>query len=69
MSGSFTDMDVRVISPDAAVLIGRYDGTWEYANGNTAHYPTGAHLILVERTADGWGATLYENSNGPRSEG
>jgi hypothetical protein len=62
-------MDVRVISPDAAVLITRYDGTWEFVNGNISHFPAGAHLLLVERTSDGWGATLYENSSGPLAEG
>lgn len=68
-SGIWSEMEVRVISPDAAVLIARYDGTWEYADGTTGHYPTGAHMILVERTSDGWGATIFQNFSGPRAEG
>ena len=68
-SGSWTDMNVRVLSPDAAVFTGRWDGTFEYVSGLPRHYPAGAQLILVERTADGWGLTLFENSSGPRAEG
>jgi hypothetical protein len=68
-SGNWTDIDVRVISPDAAMFTGRYDGTWEYTNGGTGHYPTGSHRILVERTVDGWGATMGVYSTGPRAEG
>ena len=68
-SGTWTDMNVRVISPDAAVLITRYDGTFEFANGTIDHRPAGGVLILVERTPDGWGATMWENSGGPRAEG
>jgi hypothetical protein len=67
-SGSWTDMDVRVLSPDAAVFVGRWSGTFEYVSGRAFHYAAGAQLILVERTADGWGLTLFENSGGPAEE-
>jgi hypothetical protein len=68
-TGVWTDTSVRVLSPDAAVFLGRFDGTWEYPDGRTNHRPAGAQLILVERTAEGWGLTLFENSNGPLAEG
>jgi hypothetical protein len=64
-TGDWTETSVRVISPDAAVFLGRYDSTGENVNGRVIRYPAGAQLILVERTADGWGFTLHENSNGP----
>jgi hypothetical protein len=65
-TGEWTDKDVRVLSSDAAVFLGRVSGTFEYLDGSPARrYPAGAQLILVERTATGWGITLAENSNGP----
>ena len=68
-SGTWGDREVRVISPDAAVLITRYDGTWEFEDGTTNHRPSGVHRILLERAPDGWGATFMQNSAGPSAEG
>jgi hypothetical protein len=64
-SGSWTEKDVRVLSPDATVFLGAFDGTWEHVSGRIERHPTGAQLLLVERTVDGWSATSFENSNGP----
>ncbi len=44
----FSDLDVRVLSPDFAFVFGRYNLTRE----NDA--PTGLFTLLVERTAEGW---------------
>jgi hypothetical protein len=65
-TGSWTETDVRVLSPDAAVFVGRFEATWVRDDETIFAYPAGAQLILAERTADGWGATLMEWSNGPR---
>jgi hypothetical protein len=67
-SGTWGDREVRVISPDAAVLITRYDGTWEFEDGTTDRRPAGVHRILLERAPDGWGATFMQNSAGPSAE-
>lgn len=64
--GAWTETDVRVLSPDAAVFLGRTETTWVRADDTIFVYPAGAQLILLERTADGWGVTLLEWSNGPR---
>ncbi len=65
-SGEWTDTEVRVLSQDAAVFVGRQTGTFEYLDGSpTRHYPTGAQVILFERTATGWGITTFSNFNGP----
>lgn len=44
----FSDLDVRVLSPDFAFVFGRYNLTRE----NDA--PTGLFTLLVERTTEGW---------------
>jgi hypothetical protein len=64
-SGEWIEKEVRVLSPDAAVFLGRYDGTFEEESGRILRYPGAVQLILVERMADGWGLTLTEWSNGP----
>jgi hypothetical protein len=68
-TGRWTDTTVRVLSPDAAIFLARFDATWVRADETVFAFPAGAQLILVERTAAGWGLTLFENSNGPRAEG
>ena len=68
-SGSWTDTDVRVLSRDAALFVGRQEGTFEHLDGSpTRHYPTGAQVILFERTETGWGITTFSNFNGPPEE-
>lgn len=64
-SGEWIEKEVRVLSPDAAVFLGKYDGTFEEEGGRKLRYPGAVQLILVERIADGWGLTLAEWSNGP----
>ena len=65
-SGEWTDTEVRVISPDAAVFSGMYTATYGYRDGSPGqHYPTAAQVMLVERTGVGWGITFFVNSNGP----
>ncbi len=68
-SGEWTDTDVRVISPEAAVFSGTYRATYGYRDGSPGrHYPTAAQVMLVERTEGGWGITFFTNSNGPSEE-
>lgn len=66
LSGSWTNPEVRVLSSDAAVFVSSYDYTVSYnTDAPTRHYPTAAQVILVERTATGWGITTFSNFNGP----
>jgi hypothetical protein len=67
-TGGWTETSVRVVSPDAAMFLGRMDNTWEHATGRIDHYPAGAQLLLFERAAEGWMITMYEWSNGPIEE-
>jgi len=64
-TGEWTDTDVRVLSPDAVIFIGRTSGTWVHTDGRVTRYPAGVIRYLVERTADGWGFTMTDFSNGP----
>jgi hypothetical protein len=64
-TGEWTETDVRVLSPDAVVFIGRSSGTWVHADGRVIRYPAGVQRLLLERAADGWGFTMHDNSNGP----
>jgi hypothetical protein len=64
-TGNWTETDVRVLSPDAAVFLGRMSGDWKHTDGTIYRYPAGAHRLLLERTVDGWRITMAENSNGP----
>lgn len=68
-SGEWTDTDVRVLSPDAALFVGTYAGTYTYRDGSPArHYPTSAQVILAERTDTGWSITTFLNSNSAYEE-
>jgi hypothetical protein len=67
-SGTWTDKDVRVLSPNAAIFLGRLSHNFGRADGTSDRYPAAAQRLLVERTADGWRITMFENSNGPRAE-
>jgi hypothetical protein len=64
-TGSWTETDVRVLSPDAAVFLGQASGTWEHADGRFIRYPSSWQLMLVERTEDSWGMSILQYSNGP----
>ncbi len=44
----FSDLDIRVLSRDAAVVFGRYNLEREH------DAPTGLFTLVVERTGDGW---------------
>jgi hypothetical protein len=68
-AAEWIDTDVRVISADAAILLGRYRADWVRADETVFDYPAAAQRILVERTADGWGFTFLQNSNGPNAAG
>jgi hypothetical protein len=63
--GEWTDRQVRVLSPDAAVFIGRWSGTFVEESGRSIHHPAAAQRMLLERMADGWGMTFQQWSNGP----
>ena len=45
---AFTDLDVRVLSPEFAFVFGRYRLERE------GDAPTGLFTLLLERTGDGW---------------
>jgi len=65
-AGSWTDPEIRVLSPDAAVFVSSYEQTLSYSNdAPTRHYPTAGQVILFERTESGWGITMFSNFNGP----
>ena len=64
-TGEWTETNVRVLSPDAVVFIGRFSGTWVHTDGRVIRYPAGVMRHLLERTADGWGFTMQDFSNGP----
>jgi hypothetical protein len=63
--GEWTDKQVRVLSPDAAVFLGRWSGTFVEDTGRRVHHPAAVQRIMVERMADGWGITMQQWSNGP----
>jgi hypothetical protein len=65
-AGSWTNPEIRVLSPDAALFVSSYEQTISYNNdAPTRHYPTSGQVILFERTPTGWGITTFSNFNGP----
>ena len=64
-TGEWTETDVRVLSPEAVIFTVRSSGTWLHADGRAIRYPAGVVRYLLERTADGWGFTMQDFSNGP----
>jgi uncharacterized protein (TIGR02246 family) len=50
----WTDMEVRVLTPNVAILIGTYSSTTRYTDGREGHHPAIAQAGLVERTRSGW---------------
>lgn len=68
VTARWTDTDIRAISPDAAVISGAYEISYEHVDGSPAnHFPSAHQRILAERTATGWGITFFINVNGPRA--
>jgi hypothetical protein len=65
-SGGWVETEVRVISRDAAVLMGVWEGEFHYKDDTAPRrYDHSAQVILFERTETGWGGTFYVNSNDP----
>ncbi len=65
-SGSWTETGVRVISPNAAIFSGNWEGTFHYRDDTPPrYYPHSAQVILFERTSTGWGIVFLINSNDP----
>jgi len=65
----WTNREVRVLAPDAAVFIGSYSATWEYLDGSPAvHVPISSQGGVAERTPDGWVWTFYSWSPGQGEE-
>ena len=65
-SGSWTDIEIRVLSADAAEFVGTYSATITYRNDTpTRHYPISTQITNLERTATGWGMTHYWYQTGP----
>jgi hypothetical protein len=65
-SGGWVETNVRVISRDAAVLMGVWEGEFHYRDDTAPRrYNHSAQVILFERTENGWGGTFYVNSNDP----
>jgi len=65
-SANWIDTEVRVMSPDAAVLIGTSSSTFEYNDGTPArHYPINSTIMIVERTDSGWRLSNIQMVNGP----
>ena len=63
-SGEWTEMNIRVLSADAAVFEGTYWMTIKFKSGVTRHWPSIAQGGLVERTAGGWAFTLLGDAAG-----
>jgi len=64
--GSWTNPEIRVLSPDAALFVSSFEQTISYNNDTpTRHYPTAGQVILFERTPTGWGITTFSNFAGP----
>ena len=65
-SGSWTDIEVRVLSANAAEIIGTHSATITYRDETPARsYPISTQIINLERTATGWGMTHYWYQTGP----
>jgi len=63
--GSWHEMRVRVLSPNAAVFTGTYSDTIRYLDGQVRFYPQGAWVTLVERTPEGWKWSMGGQSASP----
>jgi hypothetical protein len=63
-SGTWTDTDVRVLTPNVAVFIGSFSSTTRYTDGRERHYPGIAQAGLVERTSSGWVFTTLASNTG-----
>ena len=63
--GAWVETSVKVLNPDAAMFQGRYGSTIHYTDGRVLHWPENANFtMLVERTPEGWRATVGDMDNG-----
>ena len=56
---SFSDLEINVLSPDAAVVLGR----WQLERANDR--PHGRFTLIFRRTKDGWKIVLDHTSAAP----
>jgi hypothetical protein len=64
VTANWTSTNVRVISANAAVFTGNWEGTFHYRDGTPArHYAHSATTILFERMDTGWGITFLVTTN------
>jgi hypothetical protein len=64
VTARWTSTNVRVISPNAAVFTGNFEGTFRYNDGTPARfYAHSAQTALFERTESGWGLTFSRLTN------
>lgn len=65
-SGGWINTEIRVLSRNAAVLAGNWEGTFHYRDDTAPrHYAHSATVYLLVRMEDGWGISFYVNSNDP----
>lgn len=63
-SGNWTDTEVKVISRNAAIFAGNWEGTFHYRDDTPPrHYAHSATVLLFIRTETGWALSFYVNSN------
>lgn len=66
---NWTNREVRVLAPDAAVFVGSYSAIWEHLDGSPAdRVPVSSTGGVAERTPDGWVWTFYSWSPGQGEE-
>jgi hypothetical protein len=62
--GAWVETRVKVLNPNAAMFQGRYEATDYLADGRVLHWPGTANFtMLMERTPEGWKATIGNWSN------
>jgi hypothetical protein len=63
-AGGWVETRVKVLNPDAAMFQGRYEATDYLRDGRVLHWPGTANFtMLMERTPEGWKATIGNWSN------
>jgi hypothetical protein len=67
--GAWVETTVKVLNPKAAMFQGRYQGTDHFKDGRILHWPGNAnYTMLMERTPEGWKATIGNWSSGAGQE-
>jgi hypothetical protein len=62
--GRWVETSVKVLNPNAAMFQGRYEATNYLTDGRVLHWPGTANFtMLMERTPEGWKATVGNWSN------